>query len=47
MPMINPSQQDSQNKIQAQIIFQHILLKEDQQTMFQAKTSPQRHLQAL
>ena len=31
----------------SQIIFQHILLKEDQQMMFQAKTSSQRHPQAL
>ena len=43
----HPSQQISQNKIQARIIFQHILLKEDQQMMFQDKTSPQRHLQAV
>ena len=41
------SQQVSQNKIQAPIIFHHMLFKEDQQMTFQAKTSPQRHLQAL
>ena len=43
----HPSQQVSLNKIQAQIIFHNILFKEDHQLMFQAKMSPQRHLQAL
>ena len=43
----HPSQQVSQNKIQANFIFQLSLFNEDQQTMFQAKMSPQRHLHAL
>ena len=34
-------------KIQAKFILQHSLFKEDQLMMFQAKTSPQRNLQAL
>ena len=43
-----PSQPTSfTEQIQAKFIFQHGLFKEDQQMMFQAKMSPQRHLQAL
>ena len=42
----HPIQQVSQSKIQVKLIFQHSLSKEDQRTMFQAKTSPQRHIQA-
>ena len=43
----HPSQQVSPSKIQAKFILQHRLFKEDQPMMFQAKMSPQRHLQAL
>ena len=41
----HPSHQVSLRKVQAKFILQHILSYEDQQTMFQAKMSPQRHLQ--
>ena len=43
----HPSQHVSQSQTQAKFINPHSLSKEDQQMMFQAKTSPKRHLQAL